>query len=63
MVDCLFQDVDAAAVDAAAADAVAAEAINAARTGTIDTDIVPIVVVVHRTVVQMNGNILMLART
>ena len=59
LVDVLFHNVDVAVVDVAAA--AAAVAVDAA-TWTIDTDI-PIIDVVHRAVVQIDGNILTVAGT
>ena len=43
--------------------AVAIDAVDAAWTRTIHTNVVPIIVVVHRTVVQIDGKILIFART
>ena len=61
MVDVLFHNIDA--VVAVVAVVVAVDAIDAtAATGTINTDIVSMIVV-HGTVVQIDGNILTLAWT
>ena len=57
-VDVVFHNVDAIVDTVGAVDAV-----DTAGTGTIKTDIVSIVVVVHRAVVQIDGNMSMFART
>ena len=63
----MFHNVDAivgaVAIDAVAIDAVTIDAVDAAWTRTIHTNVVPIIVVVHRTVVQIDGKILIFART
>ena len=63
----VFHNVDAivgaVVIDAVAIDAVSIDAVDAAGTRTIQTNVVPIIVVVHRTVVQIDGKILMFART
>ena len=52
----VFHNVDAI-VGAVAIDDVAIDAVDAAGTRTIQTNVVPIIVVVHRTVVQIDGKI------
>jgi len=58
LVDVLFHNIDAVVAVVVAVDAIDATA----ATGTINTDIVPMIVV-HGTVVQIDGNILSLAGT
>ena len=55
--------IDAVAIDAVTIDAVTIDAVDAAWTRSIHTNVVPIIVVVHRTVVQIDGKILIFART